>query len=97
MDCNADCHCLLQPARDDTLVDGSRLVSVRSTACNAGEGRKPMKVSSGGGGEWREVVRVCSGERMERNICGVGWVSMDRVQRGGRARVPHIWVEYEGC
>jgi hypothetical protein len=45
---NVDCHCLLQPARDDTPVDGSGLVGVRSAAYHGGEGRKPPKVSSGG-------------------------------------------------
>ena len=29
--------------------------------------------------EWSEVIRVWSDERIERNICGVRWASVDRV------------------
>ena len=70
VECNAHCHCLLQPTRDDTPVEGSELVGVRSAACHGREGRKPPEMSLDGGGEWSRVAKVCSGERTGMNISG---------------------------
>ena len=55
-------------------------------------------MADGSGGEWSEVARVWSGERLGTNICGV---DAGQCGLGGRAPVPpyppHIWAGYEGC
>ena len=101
VECKPDGHLLLGAVWDELGVGRCRGEGLGSAARHAGEGRRSPEVSSRGGGELSEVVRLWSRERMGRNICGVGWASVGRVRCGRHARVPpylpHIWVGYEGC
>ena len=55
-----------------------------------GRSQRQAWMAEGSGGEGSEVARVWSGERMGRSLCGVGWASVGRVRRDGRAGASHI-------
>jgi len=94
-ECNAYRHCLLQPARDDTPVDGSRLVGVRSAARHVGDGRKSPEVSSGGRGRGGErsvgFGRASGGGRIYGGTGGPAGVRSDVADTPGRPLIRPIF------
>ncbi|EMS63741.1 Organic cation transporter-like protein [Triticum urartu] len=76
-----DDHLLLKAALEELGVDGSGGEGLGSSARLAEDRRKAPVTSLGGGGEWSEVTRVWSGERMAWNICGVRWISVGQAAK----------------